>query len=100
MAVFQIWRMISPVGITTYREEEGAYIHDTFLVAREDQIALEVLIPRSFVESTRGNGFITFDANVLLQYRIAIKCPQGYFGPSAEHDDARHIVDTSTLHTP
>lgn len=100
MAVFQIWRTISPAEVTTYGEDEGAYIHDTFPVARKDQIALKVLIPRSFVESTRGDHLITFDVNVLLQYRLAIECPQRYFGPSAEHDDARHIIDTSTLHLP
>ena len=100
MVVFQIWRMISPAESTTYREDEEAYIHNTFLVARKDQVALKVLIPRSFVKSTRGDDFIAFDVNVLLQYRIAIQCPQGYLGPSAEHNDAGHIVDTSTLHIP
>jgi len=74
-----------------------AYIDNTPFVTREKEIAFQILVTRSFIESACGNHIIGFVADILIQNWISIECEEGNRSPTAEHDDAGNIVDTGTL---
>ena len=73
------------------------YINDASSMSREDKILLQVLVPRTFIESASGDNFVVFNADMLFEEQFAVKSEEDNLRAAAEHDDARYVVDASTL---
>ena len=66
-------------------------------MTREEEIAFQILVTRSFIESTCRNHIIGFVADILIQNWISIEREEGNRSPTAEHGHAGDIVDAGTL---
>jgi len=67
-------------------------------MSRKDQILLQILAPRTFVECTSRDHLVAFSANVLFEEEIAVEGEESDFRATAEHDCAGDIVDSGALY--